>query len=641
MGGGGVEQRKNTTFVAKFLAKMNSHSLSFIFLALLLTALSPPLVANGINTDSLREKAMAHGLSAKERMEKYEELGRVYENNHKTIDAADAYSQAVQYCRKTGQKEHLAKLLFDYASMSTYSACYANALTALEEVLELVEDYPNKTLEAQTYMQLGLVYFFQENWDNALSFYERALSMASEMNNKTGISIAYNNIANIYQKRNNLKEANQYYQKALHIQRETADSSSMCNCLMNIGTNLLQQDRTEEAFVSLKEALEISTKIGDIETQALTCSHLALYYATYSDYDKAHELLTHGEMLARLSGYNNVRYSILRKASTIYAKFGLHDLAHSCLTRANALADSIAVAELREKVQEFDTRFKNKEKETEIALKNQELEIAQRLHWALILFSVLMIGIIIILILLIRKRYKQNQKLKAMNDTRTRLLSIISHDIKGMVIAQRMILDATLSSKSESPLIITKTLSSIRDSVDSELTILQNLLEWANIQVDNLTTNLVVFNLSENIRKIINNHSLSAEYKNVTLLFEGPEQCLTRADQHMINTVIRNLLSNAIKFSNSGGTVCVRIEQNKQEVKVSVADQGIGMSKQQIEFFLESGKSNSIIAGTKEEKGSGLGLIICKGLLERNESKLHIDCERGKGCVFSFVLEAV
>ncbi len=621
------------------MLSMMNYSTPFFLLILLVTLLCPPLTASEINVDSLREKAMMRGLTAKKRMEMYEKLGKAYENNYKAGDAADAYFQAIQYCREADLKSQLPQLLYNYALMASYAGRHDNALAALEEVLDLLKQHPDKQLEARAYMQLGLVHFFQENWNEALTFYERALSMATAMDNKTGISIAYNNIANIFQKKDNLKEANQYYQKALRIQRETADSASMCNCLMNIGSNLLQQNRLDEAFLSLTEAMDIANKIGDVETQALTCSLLALYYAKHSNYDKAHELLTHGEMIARAGGYNKVRYDILKKASAIYAKFGLHDLAHAYLMRANVLADSIAEEQLREKVQEFEVRFRSKEKETEIALKNQELELAQRLHLALIVITILMVGIIAILIVLSRKRHLKNQKLKAMNDTKSRLLSIISHDIKGLVIAQRMALDAILSPKNEYAPPTTKMLSSLRDSVESELTMLQNLLDWANIQIGNLVVVPVVFNLTENIRKIISLHMLPAEYKNVTLLLEAPEQCLVRADQHMINTVIRNLLSNAIKFSKSGDTICIGIKQEIDgKMRVSVADQGIGMSKQQIEHILETGKSSNITTGTNGEKGSGLGLIICKGLLERNKSKLHIDSREGRGCIFSFVL---
>lgn len=227
-----------------------------------------------------------------------------------------------------------------------------------------------------------------------------------------------------------------------------------------------------------------------------------------------------------------------------------------------------------------------------------------------------------------------------MNDTKDRLLSIISHDIKGPVIAQKMALEAMLTPQSDYDAPTRSMLSSIRDSVVSELILLQNLLDWANIQLSNLVTTFVNFNIVENIEKAISLHSISAHNKGIELQLDAPQRCIVRADLQMINTVVRNLLSNAIKFSKGGHMILIRVEERKTQggVKISISDQGIGMSQKQINDILESDKNNKITVGTNGEKGSGLGLIICKGLLERNKSKLCIDSKQGKGSIFSFVL---
>lgn len=172
------------------------------------------------------------------------------------------------------------------------------------------------------------------------------------------------------------------------------------------------------------------------------------------------------------------------------------------------------------------------------------------------------------------------------------------------------------------------------------MTLLQNLLDWSNIQIGNLAPKFVVFNIVENIGKVINLYSISARNKDISLHLEAPKQCLVHADQQMINTVIRNLLSNAIKFSKAGSVIHIRVEEKEKAmgIKVSVSDKGIGMSKKQITDILESDKNKKATAGTDGEIGSGLGLIICKGLLKKNKSKLCIDSKEGKGSVFSFVL---
>lgn len=613
--------------------------IQLIILILILPA-AFPLSAREINVDSLFKTASDLTLSAAEKKKRYEKLGEQLKKDHNVGTAADAYSLAIKFARDAGLVQDIPELLLEYASMSTYAGRYSSAITALEETIDLLKGNPNDTIAGRTYMQMGIIFFFQEKWDDALTFYQRALEIAQTMKNETGISIAYNNIANIYQKKKDFESACSYYEKALKIERANADSASMCNSLMNIGTIMIDQNKIEESFKPLIEALEIASKTKNVEIQALCHAHLAYYYAYHSLYGKANELLTIAENLAQQTGYDQVRLCILDLASFLYADHGLYSLAYECLKRSNALSDSIASRQMKEKVSEFEVRFKSKEKESEIALKNQELKLVRRLQFAFILICILMTCIISILFILIRRRHKQNKRLREMNDTKDRLLSIISHDIKGPVIAQKMALDAMLTPQSDYDAPTRSMLSSIRDSVVSELILLQNLLDWANIQLSNLVTTFVNFNIVENIEKAISLHSISAHNKGIELQLDAPQRCIVRADLQMINTVVRNLLSNAIKFSKGGHMILIRVEERKTQggVKISISDQGIGMSQKQINDILESDKNNKITVGTNGEKGSGLGLIICKGLLERNKSKLCIDSKQGKGSIFSFVL---
>lgn len=598
------------------------------------------LSAKEINVDSLFQIAADRTLSATEKKKRYEEMGKQLELHQQVGSAADAYSLAIKFCRDGGSTEELPYLLLKYATMATHAGRYSNAITALEEIMRLHKDKNDNIILARTYMQIGIVFFFQEKWDDALVFYERALQIAQKKKEERGISIAYNNMANIYQKKGNTQEAYSYYNKALDIQRANGDSVSMCNSLMNIGTIMINEKNPEDSYKPLKEALTIASKINDIEIQALSYAHLAYYYAWRSEYGKANEVLTIAENLACYAGYNQTRLAILDIASSIYAEYGLYSLAYECQKRSKLLADSIAAKQMQEKITEFDIRFKSKEKEAEIALKNQELHLARKLHIALIIISTLMVATIITLIIHAARRYRQNKRLREMNDTRNRLLSIISHDIKGPAIAQKMALDTILSSSSDCGSTTRNMLSSIRNSVATELALLQNLLDWSNIQIGNLAPKFVVFNIVENIGKVINLYSISARNKDISLHLEAPKQCLVHADQQMINTVIRNLLSNAIKFSKAGSVIHIRVEEKEKAmgIKVSVSDKGIGMSKKQITDILESDKNKKATAGTDGEIGSGLGLIICKGLLKKNKSKLCIDSKEGKGSVFSFVL---
>ncbi|MDD3892252.1 MAG: ATP-binding protein, partial [Bacteroidales bacterium] len=118
-----------------------------------------------------------------------------------------------------------------------------------------------------------------------------------------------------------------------------------------------------------------------------------------------------------------------------------------------------------------------------------------------------------------------------------------------------------------------------------------------------------------------------------------PEKCIVQADRQMINTVVRNLLNNAVKFSELNGIIRMAVSNHDNFIRFSISDKGVGMPQEQIEELLVDGKTTSK-DGTHGEKGSGLGLIICKELLEKNNSQLEIESCENK-TTFSFNLQNV
>lgn len=168
---------------------------------------------------------------------------------------------------------------------------------------------------------------------------------------------------------------------------------------------------------------------------------------------------------------------------------------------------------------------------------------------------------------------------------------------------------------------------------------MQNLLNWANMQTGKMTYNPIPFDLCETIDKNLELYAVSAKNKNLQFISDLPENCMVQADRQMINTIIRNLLSNAVKFSEPNGMIRVAVSGNNNFTRFSISDKGVGMPQQQIEELLVDGKTTSK-DGTHGEKGSGLGLIICKELLEKNNSQLEIESRENK-TTFSFNLQNV
>jgi signal transduction histidine kinase len=131
----------------------------------------------------------------------------------------------------------------------------------------------------------------------------------------------------------------------------------------------------------------------------------------------------------------------------------------------------------------------------------------------------------------------------------------------------------------------------------------------------------------------------NALQKSIAIQKQLPHNLPVFADFYMISTVLRNLISNAIKFTRSGGEIIVSAAETATEIVVSVKDKGVGISKERIEKIFSIGESEST-PGTAKEKGTGLGLILCKEFVEKHDGKLWVESMIEKGTTFTFAIPA-
>jgi signal transduction histidine kinase len=165
------------------------------------------------------------------------------------------------------------------------------------------------------------------------------------------------------------------------------------------------------------------------------------------------------------------------------------------------------------------------------------------------------------------------------------------------------------------------------------MTLLNSLFEWARSQTGQMGISPEHLDVAKIIDEVLSGIKSSAQLKGVVVLPPEAGNVDVYADRNMLKTVIRNLVSNAIKYSNSGDTVFVEAKKTESSAEISVVDTGIGMSEEVLEklFKIESGLTSE---GTANEKGNGLGLIICKEIVEKHGGKIKAESVPGKGSRF-------
>lgn len=227
---------------------------------------------------------------------------------------------------------------------------------------------------------------------------------------------------------------------------------------------------------------------------------------------------------------------------------------------------------------------------------------------------------------------EQKEKLEVANATKDRIFSIVGHDLRSPFSAQCSLtellsVDYDKLSKEE----VLEIVEAINKSAHQGIGLLSNLLDWATSQTgtENFIPEPVRIKrvVDETIALFYNN----AKHKNIQISASLEDNLTICADTNMLETIIRNLLSNAIKFSHKGKDVEIKAVKSGSDILISVKDNGIGMSKEQIDNLFKVGKTS--LSGTEGEPGTGLGLVLCKELTEKNNGSIDVQSELDKGSV--------
>jgi len=247
----------------------------------------------------------------------------------------------------------------------------------------------------------------------------------------------------------------------------------------------------------------------------------------------------------------------------------------------------------------------------------------------------------------LENNYKQSlsfsEKLRNSNMTKDKFFSIIAHDLRGplsgIISLVRLINIKTQSNKLPDETQV-NIIEELQKASENTFNLLENLLTWAQNQQGEINFNPDVVDLKKLLHEINNLLLNQLRNKNITLKIDILPETHLFADKNMLKTVLRNLLSNALKFTNEYGLIKISYFQTDENHLISVEDNGVGISKEEVSKLFEIGKKTGS-TGTKGEKGSGLGLILCKDFIEKHNGQIWVKSEAGKGSKFSFTLPRI
>lgn len=233
---------------------------------------------------------------------------------------------------------------------------------------------------------------------------------------------------------------------------------------------------------------------------------------------------------------------------------------------------------------------------------------------------------------------QKEQQLRELNATKDKLFSIIAHDLRSpfnaiLSLSEMMVDCPEEIDEAESR----EYIEMIHSSAASTLSLLDNLLSWAKSQNGTNIYRPEMTDINEVFNEVSGSIRSASEIKNVSLLFNTPGPIEVFADVNMLKTILRNLISNAVKYSHPGGKIMISARKDEFHVEVVVSDSGIGMSTEVMQGLFQIGDTVST-KGTADEKGSGLGLLLCQEFVSKHAGEIRVNSEAGKGSEFIFTL---
>lgn len=237
---------------------------------------------------------------------------------------------------------------------------------------------------------------------------------------------------------------------------------------------------------------------------------------------------------------------------------------------------------------------------------------------------------------------KDNElRLIELNATKDKFFSIIAHDLKSpfnsiIGFSEQLVEQAKEKNYDK----VNEYASIIFQSSIKAMDLLGNLMTWSQLESGRMPFNPEQFNVAEIINDVTSLAKENSEQKHIQIENKISPDTMVLADKKMISTVLRNLISNALKFTQIGGRITVSSINVKKEIIFTIMDDGVGISKERIEKLFTISENSSTL-GTQKEKGTGLGLILCKEFIEKNNGKIWVESIVGNGSSFYFSLPTI
>lgn len=540
-----------------------------------------------------------------------------------------------------------------------YRIGLANSLSAIKifEERNLNEDL------SLAYNNLAEAYLKTNQIDKALEFNLKTLRIRERLQDSSGIKMSTKNIAQLYSERKEHRKAIEYYEDVLAMLNTTTDQSLRGEILPRIGDEYLKFRNFDKAASYLVEGLKYNRKANNKDGILRALNSIGALNLALNKTKLAESQIYEAHELAKFAGNNEEllkNYKLLMALDSTKGRFqnayGWQREYYSLKQQLESdhqpqLPDSNGILE-DSLLSVSDSDTVDSEIETLDAPNNtKQVKNLKLLSYALIVGFV---GVLTVLLLIYLKRkntikytqeleeknkqiqlqndaiLEQSHHLEETNKVKDRLFSIVSHDLKDSISSIKGFLDL-LKEDSISREEFDELIPELSENANNASLLLFNLLNWSKSQMQNLKPKPELFNIQDIFQSKINLVDQKIEQKRIVVIDESQHE-LVYADKSMVEIIIQNLITNAVKFSRVGDIITVSNKDVGGKSLICVEDTGVGITKENLAKLFQN--NNFTTVGTQNEKGTGLGLTICKELVELNHGRIWVESTPNVGTKF-------
>jgi signal transduction histidine kinase len=600
-------------------------------------------------------------------------------------------NEALKLSKVSGYKEGESRARLRLGDYYSDQGDADNAIFNYTASLDIATELGNKNLSLRIMNNLASENAYKGDYAHALTGYLKAIEIAEEVGNKNMLSIMNENIANLYASQKDFDQSLDFYKKVKKINGELGDEVIIAETLGNLASTYADMGKLDYAMFNINKSLAIFEKHKILDWLAYTYEikgkiylkenkyKWALYWYNQSellhkelDDDRGKIDLFNGMAEAYLGqGKDSISENFALQAYEISDRIGFMEGTQKCAYTLYSInknkknyAKALNFHELYQKLTDTLSRNENKksltmlktkteyDQQKQLLMEENDKALAKQQRYITAAMAILIVFMIITVLVYraekVQKRLnkelelkkevleKRESELEASNETKTKLFSIIGHDLRGPVGALQELLRLYSDGDMETDEFI-EFVPKLREDVDHISFTLNNLLSWGHTQMNGAITKPSLMALESLVSENIKLLSEIAKKKSIKIVSELAENTLTWSDSNQIDIVVRNLISNALKFTPQNGMITISAREHDKLWEVSIRDTGVGMDKITVKNIFEK-NSNITTYGTNNEKGTGLGLSLCKEMVEKNGGSIWVESTLRKGSCFFFTL---